>query len=79
MVGVGEVWVSWVWSSVSFPVCWACIPWWGDSSMGTGTGGGMKGRKFLASSWRFRCRVLAGISRWWVVCSALEEDAWVTA
>ena len=47
--------------------------------MGTGTGGGMKGRKFLASSWRFRCRDLAGMSRWWVVCSALEEDAWVTA
>ena len=47
--------------------------------MGTGTGGGMKGRKFLASSWRFMCRVLAGVSRWWVVCSAFEEDAWVTA
>ena len=47
--------------------------------MGTGTGGGMKGRKFLASSWRFIWRVLAGMSRWWVVCSAFEEDACVTA
>ena len=49
--------------------------------MGTGGGGGTKGRKFLASSWMFiwmlwpgwpsRCVAFAG--------SALEAEAWVIA
>ena len=61
--------------------CCAAIVFSSGNIMGTGGGGGTKGRKFLASSWMFIWMLWPGWPSKCVVfvASALEAEAWVIA